>query len=110
MAADWHIAELDVPGEAQLVSVIVPCRNERAHIEDFCRSALAQQLPQGWRMELLVADGASDDGTRELLDECAARDARLTVLGNPQRIVSTGLNAALRRARGGVIARLDVHT
>ena len=110
MAADWHIAELDAPGEAQLVSVIVPCRNERAHIEDFCRSALAQQLPAGWRMELLVADGASDDGTRELLDEYAARDARLTVLDNPQRIVSSGLNAALRRARGSVIARLDVHT
>ena len=107
---DFHIAELDAPGEAKLISAIAPCRNERAHIEEFCRSALAQHLPQGWRMELLVADGASDDGTREALADYAARDARLVVLDNAQRIVSTGLNAALRRARGAVIARMDVHT
>ncbi len=48
----------------RLISVIAPCRNERAHIDAFCDSALAQQLPPGWRMELIVADGRSDDGTR----------------------------------------------
>ena len=50
--------------ESQRVSLIAPCRNERDHVDAFCDSALAQQLPPGWQMELLVADGASDDGTR----------------------------------------------
>ena len=89
-----------------LISVIVPCRNERQHIDAFCDSALRQQLPAGWRMEVLIADGDSDDGTREhLLQRCAA-DPRLVLVDNPGRIVSTGLNACIARARGGTIARM----
>ena len=93
-----------------LVSVIAPCRNERAAIDAFCDSALAQQLPPGWQLEVLVADGRSDDGTRERLADRAAQDARLKLIDNPGRIVSTGLNAALAQARGEVIVRFDIHT
>lgn len=94
----------------RFISVIAPCRNERAYIDAFCDSALAQQLPPGWRMELIVADGRSDDGTRQRLAERAAQDARLRWIDNPGRIVSTGLNAALAEAGGSVIARFDIHT
>ena len=92
------------------VSLIVPCRNESAHIEAFCADALAQQLPPGWRMELCIADGRSDDGTRERLQALAAAEPRIRWIDNPARIVSSGLNAALAQARGEVIVRLDVHT
>lgn len=92
------------------VSVIVPCRNERAHIEPFCASAAAQALPPGWTLQVVVADGQSDDGTREALQALAARDARFAVIDNPGRIVSCGLNRALTVARGEVIVRMDVHT
>ncbi|MGE4377591.1 MAG: glycosyltransferase family 2 protein [Burkholderiaceae bacterium] len=104
------LPELAVPGVARCVSIIVPCRNERAYIDALCDAALAQRLPAGWQLELLVADGQSDDGTRARLDARAARDARLRVIDNPQRIVSTGLNACLAQARGAVIVRMDVHT
>ncbi|MBN8487859.1 MAG: glycosyltransferase family 2 protein [Burkholderiales bacterium] len=93
-----------------VVSVIVPCRNERAFVEAFCRSALAQELPAGWTMELVVADGQSDDGTAECLAVMAAAETRLRVIDNPGRIVSTGLNRALSLAQGEVIVRMDVHT
>jgi len=92
------------------VSVIVPCRNEAAHIAAFCDSVLAQQLPPGCSLEVVIADGQSDDGTRAVLDELARRDARVLVIDNPRRIVSPGLNAAIARATGSVIARLDVHS
>ena len=95
---------------ARLVSVIVPCRNEAAHIAAFCASATAQRLPPAWSLEVVVADGRSDDGTRALLDALATRDPRFAVIDNPRRIVSTGLNAAIARARGEVIVRMDVHT
>ena len=39
------LPQLLTPGEAGLVSVVAPCRNERAHIAAFCDSALAQRLP-----------------------------------------------------------------
>lgn len=94
----------------RVVSIVVPCRNERAHIDAFVAAALAQQLPAGWAMELVVADGASDDGTRERLAALAAAEPRLKVIDNPARIVSAGLNRALAAARGDVIVRMDVHT
>lgn len=92
------------------VSVIVPCRNEKAHIAAFCEAVTHQALSPGWRLEVLIADGLSDDGTRELLQGWAARDARLQLIDNPGRIVSTGLNAAIAKAQGEVIVRWDVHT
>ena len=65
---------------SDLVSVIVPCRNERAHIEAFCASLFAQQLPPGWALEAVIADGQSDDGTAEWLAQRAATDGRLRVI------------------------------
>lgn len=96
--------------DATLVSLIVPCRNERAHIEAFCADALAQQLPPGHALELVIADGQSDDGTPQLLQRIAAADGRVRLVDNPGRIVSTGLNRALAASRGAVIVRMDVHT
>lgn len=92
------------------VSVIVPCRNERRYVEVFISGVLRQRLPAGWGLELVIADGQSDDGTRETLEGMAADDPRIVWTDNPGRIVSTGLNQALRLARGEVIVRMDVHT
>lgn len=92
------------------VSVIVPCRNERRYIEAFCAGVMRQQLPPGWQLQLVVADGQSDDGTRELLQAFTEREPRLVWIANPARIVSTGLNAALKLATGEAIVRMDVHT
>jgi succinoglycan biosynthesis protein ExoA len=91
------------------VSVIVPCRNENRHIAAFLDSVLAQDA-EGLDIEILVVDGASDDGTRQTLDECSRRHPRVGVLDNPGRIVSTGLNIGIRAARGDIIVRMDCHS
>src|SRR5919108_6356372 len=83
------------------VSVIIPCRNERNHIETVIRSILGQEPPPGG-FEVIVADGMSDDGTREILRRVAKDDSRLQVIDNPQRIIPAGLNAAIRAAHGEV--------
>jgi succinoglycan biosynthesis protein ExoA len=91
------------------LSVVVPCRNERAFIADFVACVFSQEeVPGGF--ELIIADGGSDDGTRELLCELMRSEPRIVVVDNPKRIVSTGLNAAILRARGEIIVRMDVHT
>jgi GT2 family glycosyltransferase len=59
---------------------------------------------------VVIADGMSDDGTREVLVRMAESDARLRIVENPGRIVPKGLNAAIRAARGQVIVRMDAHT
>src|SRR5215510_3733404 len=92
-----------------VVSVIVPCRNEKHHIEPCIRSLLAQDLPVG-SFEIIVADGLSNDGTRDILARLAAEDACLRLVDNPSRIVSTGLNIAIRAACSRIIVRIDAHT
>jgi glycosyltransferase involved in cell wall biosynthesis len=92
------------------VSIVVPCRNEAGYIDAFLDSALAQVLPDGVRLEVLVADGRSDDGTRERLAERALAEPRLRVIDNPARITSAALNAAIAAASGDTIVRMDVHT
>jgi succinoglycan biosynthesis protein ExoA len=92
-----------------LASLIVPCRNEKDYIEPCIRSLLAQELPGGC-FEIIVADGRSNDGTRDILARLAAEHACLRLVDNPGRTVSMGLNTAICAARSRIIIRIDVHT
>jgi glycosyltransferase involved in cell wall biosynthesis len=93
---------------APLISVVVPCRNEREHIADCVQSILQQKtVPGGF--EIIIADGMSDDGTREILNDLARVNPRIRVIDNPQRTTSCALNAAIRHCRGKFIARMDAH-
>jgi succinoglycan biosynthesis protein ExoA len=91
------------------VSIVIPCRNERDHIEAALQSIFAQEPPPGG-FEVIVADGVSDDGTRSILSKLSKENPRLRIVDNPSRIVSTGLNAAIREAKAPVIIRMDSHT
>jgi succinoglycan biosynthesis protein ExoA len=91
------------------VTVIIPCRNEAKHIRLFLEGLVRQEaasLP--W--EVIIADGMSTDGTREVLRECCVREPRIRVIDNPAQSVASGLNAAIRVAAGNIIIRMDCHT
>ena len=45
------------------LSSIIPVRNEAAHLDDLLQFATSGDSPE-W--EILVVDGMSDDGTREI--------------------------------------------
>jgi succinoglycan biosynthesis protein ExoA len=91
------------------VSVIIPCRNEVKFLGRCLDSILRNTYPRE-RMEVLVADGMSGDGTRELVRAYAARDERVRLIDNPQRITPAALNRAIAAARGEVIVRVDAHS
>lgn len=102
---------MDVPnGETTpFVSIIIPCRNEKAFIAACLDSLLVTTYPSE-RLEIIVADGMSDDGTAEILGRYAASHANIRVLNNPRRITPAGLNVAILAARGDVIVRVDAHS
>lgn len=91
------------------VSIVIPCRNEAGHIATCVRSVFAQNYDRN-SLEVIVADGMSNDGTREILARLREQYPHLQVVDNPGLIVSTGLNAAIRMARGAIIVRMDAHT
>jgi succinoglycan biosynthesis protein ExoA len=90
------------------VTVIMPVRDEAAFIAQSLGAVVAQDYPPE-RVEIIVADGMSTDGTREIVCSLQAQHARLRLVDNPGRIAPTGLNAALRVARGEVVVRVDGH-
>jgi cellulose synthase/poly-beta-1,6-N-acetylglucosamine synthase-like glycosyltransferase len=96
------------PPVVPLVTVVIPCRDEEAYIEG-CIEAVRRQAWPLDRLEILVADGMSVDGTREILGRLAAADARIHLVDNPAHVQAAGLNECIRRAHGDVIVRMDVH-
>jgi succinoglycan biosynthesis protein ExoA len=95
--------------DALKASIIIPCRNESGYIEKCLRSIFRQQIDPS-QLEVIVADGMSDDGTRQILARLAGEYQNLRVIDNPDRIVSSGLNAAIRAAKGQIIIRMDAHS
>jgi succinoglycan biosynthesis protein ExoA len=90
-------------------SVVMPIRNEVAFIRSSLAAVFDQDYPRGL-MEVIVADGQSEDGTHDVLQEIMERHSNLKVIDNPSRIVPTGLNRSIREAKGDVIIRVDGHT
>ena len=72
-----------------LLSVVMPCYNERATIEEIIGRVLAVPI----RVELIVVDDGSRDGTREILAELAQKH-RFKLILQPK---NAGKGAALRR-------------
>ena len=66
--------------DAPRVSVILPARNEAAHIASCVRSVLSSTWPN---LELLVVDDHSTDNTAQLARDAAAGDMRFTLVRAP---------------------------
>ena len=86
----------------------MPVRNEAGFIERSVGSVMTQDYPREL-LEVLIADGMSDDATREIINGLQQHHGNLKMVDNPGRIVATGLNEALRQARGEIIVRVDGH-
>jgi len=81
-----------------LVSVVVPTRNSARTIEACLRSILDQRYA---RIELVVVDNDSTDGTWEI----AQRLADVAIQGGPER--SAQRNAGVARSRGDFVLWID---
>lgn len=88
------------------VDVIVPMRNELGKLPAFVAMLQAQTLQP---RRVIVADGASTDGSRELLESLRSELPDLVLVDNPARVVPAALNICLRHVSSAVVARMDTH-
>lgn len=94
--------------DSPFVTIIIPIRNEADFIERAIRSVLDNDYPAE-RMKILVVDGMSDDGTREIVAQLSQADSRVMMLDNPKRIAPAAMNIGLKAARGDLFIRVDGH-
>lgn len=90
------------------ISVLVPCYNEAKFIGPCLESVLEPFVLEN--TEVLVIDGMSPDGTRDVVRRLADAYPIVRLLDNPDRLQSHGMNVGLAAARGGIIVRLDAHS
>jgi glycosyltransferase involved in cell wall biosynthesis len=91
------------------VSIIIPERDEKNSIRTCLDAVLAQDYPEEL-LSILVVDGLSTDGTREILAEYVRKYPRIQVVDSPRKVVPAGFNLAVQRTRTGIIVRVDGHT
>ena len=98
---------LEDAATADLVTVVIPARDEVRTIDAVLRSVLRQTHRH---LQVLVVDGASTDGTRDVVLRVAAEDPRVELVDNPDRVIPVALNLAVDRARGPWLVRVDAHS
>ena len=89
------------------VLTVVPCLNEADNLIRLLKTLLADSANE----LIVVADGGSSDGSRDIVSAMARLHPRIVLLDNPDRIQSTGINRAVERFGSGRewLLRVDAH-
>src|SRR5689334_16922805 len=91
-----------MPGPS--ISLLMPCYNAHAHIETAVRAAMAALEETD---ELVIQDGASSDGTLDIINRLTSRDSRVRLVSERDDGQADALNKALARARGAYVGWLN---
>jgi GT2 family glycosyltransferase len=92
-----------------LVSIVIPMYNEAEAITRCLESLLRQDYPRD-RMDIVVADGCSTDGSADAVRALSSGRSNLRLVPNPMRRTPAGLNAGIRASRGEIVIILGAHT
>lgn len=100
---------LAAPPPLPFISIVIPVRNEEKHLPSVLDKLIAQDYPKD-RMEIVVADGNSTDGTAEIVERWARKSSvSIKRVANPAQLSSAGRNAGVRNSRGDVVIFVDGH-
>lgn len=94
------------------VSLCVIARNEEDYLPSLLEDINGQTFPHG-RIEVVLVDSDSQDGTLEVMRQFAAENRAgfrdIVLLSNPKRILPAGWNVAIEGSSGDVLLRVDAH-
>jgi len=97
-------AAAPVPAGRPAISVLLPCFNAVATLDEAMGSIIHQTLAD---VEIIAVDDGSTDGTLAALRRWERQDSRVTVVTTPRRGIVEALNTAASHARADLLARMD---
>ncbi len=84
------------------VSIVVPCRNEVNNIENLINSILSNDYDMSL-VEVLIVDGMSDDGTRELINLKFGHYSFISLIDNVKQKTPYAFNLGIKHSKGDII-------
>jgi glycosyltransferase involved in cell wall biosynthesis len=90
-----------------LITVLCPTYNESEYIEKILKFFINAKPPE---KELLIIDGGSNDGTKDIVNEWRNKYNNIHLLENENKYVPFALNIGIKNSSGDPIIRLDAHT
>ncbi|GGD12998.1 succinoglycan biosynthesis protein exoa [Aquisalinus flavus] len=95
---------------ARRIIVAVPVLNE-ARVIEACLRSLLEGEDALENVSLIVADGGSTDGTQDIVTALSTAFPNISLIDNPGRLQSAGVNAVARAAGEGrdILVRCDAH-
>src|SRR5579883_1215864 len=104
-------APVDLSTSFDRIVLMMPIRNEARHLPRVLESIGNQSFSHN-RLYLIVVDGQSDDGSREIAQRfLTTSDIAGCIVDNPRRKIPIALNLALQHTSNrDVVVRLDGHT
>lgn len=87
-----------------LVSVVVPVYNVVKYVEKCLNSLLEQSYA---RIEIIVVDDGSADGSGEICDRLAEKDERVRVFHKKNGGLSSARNYGIKKAKGDFVCLVD---
>lgn len=93
------------------IAVVIPTYNERGNIGRLINEVLAALAEPRWRVQILVVDDESPDGTADEVRECADRCSNVALLSGPRAGLGAayirGLSHALTHFAPGIVIQMD---
>jgi cellulose synthase/poly-beta-1,6-N-acetylglucosamine synthase-like glycosyltransferase len=90
-------------------SIVIPCRNEKDYISN-CVKSIEKQDYNSELIEIVIVDGFSEDGTKDILETLKKNNDNIKVLDNPSRKTPQALNIGIKNSSGDAIIILGAHT
>ncbi|MFD3156169.1 glycosyltransferase family 2 protein [Haloimpatiens sp. FM7330] len=90
------------------VSVVIPCRNEKKFISE-CIDSFVNQTYDKELYEVLICDGMSDDGTRDIVKGYEEKYKNIRLVDNVGLSAPKGMNEGIRKSKADVIIIFGAH-
>ena len=95
--------------EKQMVSIVIPCRNEERYIEECLNSLTSQDYPKD-KIEVWVVNGMSKDRSKEIVEKYAEKYPFIKLIENPKKITPVAFNLGVKSSKGEIICITGAHS